>query len=790
MITIPFNLFDLNNTSYKEHQNFAQKLDENISKSLIKDKSNENLAYKSLKQINGDEIRTSVLNWFSKISQEEKITICTIRSKWLIEAFYQMYLLFQRNNKISFDPSEEMFIFIKKNNEDGKANQNSLNSFNLLNLIEVSSNDESKFSKNKVKRETNSKEGYSIDIDSPFIYFKESKNENNEKCLDKIKLEEEFLKHIKIISLNEDELDTLTISLELLSNVELFKKYFKFFTNDNYFRDWIFPFENKKEIKNFYLPFWMTKCNLSFCQIIIGFLEQQILLNYEYFYYNNKIYEISNNDKVINLHKKIDDFQDELINKFKNIYNKNEIKKEKNNIKKNENYNNNKTNSIYQINKIEKNDIIINKNNNNSNLIYNDNQNKEDYNEKLERIISNTSMSTLNDSISQYEEEEEDSLFINSDINNSSVNINIKFSEKFSNKDNIIYNLNDYYNDADYYNFINMVFTYYDQGIFQYWTIVNNNLMIFNKFKEKYQNEIQCFIKDNLKDKYDIDFGHYGSYNTGLQIEGSDMDIFILYKSKGDNNNILTFRDELYDLFKKNKSKYGPFKLPDDVIPPLVILNIDINDEIRKIPINNDFNYINYQETEKLKVDLTFNNNEEFLHIYEKNVIYVKNAINEYPQIKPVILILKRYFKNINMNKVFRGGISSFSIFLLTLNAIKSYLKDNGNRKIGISQLLFYVLKKFSTFDFSHYGIGSDNYDYKLIVENSDESLYILDPITGKNIADGPCKGDKLRKAFTHAYNILTKEFNYFLYLGYLPRYRIPISSINSLFHSRINFFE
>ena len=763
MITIPFNLFDLNNTSYKEHQNFAQKLDENISKSLIKDKSNENLAYKSLKQINGDEIRTSVLNWFSKISQEEKITICTIRSKWLIEAFYQMYLLFQRNNKISFDPSEEMFIFFKKNNEDGKANQNSLNPFNLLNLNGVSSNDESKFSKNKVKRETNSKEGYSIDIDSPFIYFKESKNENNEKYLDKIKLEEEFLKHIKIISLNEDELDTLTISLELLSNVELFKKYFKFFTNDNYFKDWIFPFENKNGIKNFYLPFWMTKFNLSFCQIIIGFLEQQILLNYEYFYFNNKIYKISNNDKIINSHKKIDDFQDELINKFNNIYNKNNIEKEKNYI-------------------------IINKNNNNINLIYNDNQNKEDYNEKLERIMSNTSMSTLNDSISQYEEE--DSLFINSEINNSSVNIKNKFSEKFSNKDHIIYNLNDYYNDADYYNLINMIFAYYDQGIIQYWTFVNNNLTIFNKFKEKYQNEIQCFIKENLKDKYDIDFGHYGSYKTGLQIEGSDMDIFILYKSKEDNDNILTFRDELYGLFQKNKSKYGPFKLPDDVIPPLVILNIDIYDEIRKIPINNDFNYIKYQETKTIKVDLTFNNNEEFLHIYEKNVKYVKNAINEYPQIKPVILILKRYFKNINMNKVFSGGISSFSIFLLTLNAIKSYLKDNGNRKVGISQLLFYVLKKFSTFDFGHYGIGSDNYDYKLNIENSDESLYILDPITGKNIADGPCKGDKLRKAFEHAYNILIYEFNSFFNLGYLPYNSIPIRSINSLFHSRINFFE
>ena len=397
-------------------------------------------------------------------------------------------------------------------------------------------------------------------------------------------------------------------------------------------------------------------------------------------------------------------------------------------------------------------------------------------------------MSTLNDSISNFEEEE-DSISINSDKTNSNIHIYKKFPSNFSNNDNFFYNINDYNKNSNYYNFMDMIFTYYEKGINEYCTTVNNNLQIFNKIKEKYQNEIECFIKDNLKDKYDISFGHYGSYYTSLQIEGSDMDIFILYKSKEDNNNILLFRNELYYLIRKNKPLYGAFKLPDDVIPPLVILNIDIYDEIIETNVN-EFNYINFKEKEKLKIDLTFNNNEEYLIINEKNVNYVKNAINEYPEIKPVILIIKRYFKNINMNKVFRGGISSYSIFLLTLNAIKSYLKVNPNSKIGKSQLLFYVLKKFSSFDFCHYGIGSDNYDYTLNEDNLEENLYILDPLTGKNIAYGKCKGDKLRKVFYNAYNILIKEINYFFNLGYVPYNGNPICSLNSLFHSRINFFQ
>ena len=88
------------------------------------------------------------------------------------------------------------------------------------------------------------------------------------------------------------------------------------------------------------------------------------------------------------------------------------------------------------------------------------------------------------------------------------------------------------------------------------------------------------------------------------------------------------------------------------------------------------------------------------LKYYKKVVEFVKNAVNSYPQIKPVILFIKRYIKNIRMNKVFKGGISSYSIFLIVLNAVKSLELYTKKTEIGISQLLFYVLHKFSVFDF------------------------------------------------------------------------------------------
>ena len=99
-------------------------------------------------------------------------------------------------------------------------------------------------------------------------------------------------------------------------------------------------------------------------------------------------------------------------------------------------------------------------------------------------------MSTLNDSISNFEEEEEDSIFINSDKTNSNIHTYKKFSSNFSNDDKFFYSINDSNKNSNYFNFMDMIFTYYEQGINEYCAIVNNNLEIFNKIKEKYQNEI------------------------------------------------------------------------------------------------------------------------------------------------------------------------------------------------------------------------------------------------------------------------------------------------------------
>ena len=870
MITTPFKFLNyqklslLSDTSKQEHQKFAKNLKKEILKSLPKEKSNTYSESYTLKiENNGEEIQYQVLNWFSKLTQEDKIKVCTIQNKWLINILCQMYLLFIKDNKIAFEPSNEMICFFKSKLEktENYAASNSLNSLNLLNYNNFSSNDEINYSNEKEGKEdsnaVNEIEGEEDFYKTYFIYTKTKKVIEDSD----INMEEDFLKYIKLLSLEKDEFDTITIGLELLSDVEQFKRYFKFFTNDNYFKDWIYPF-NKNGIENFYLPNWMSKTNLTFCQIIIGFLEQQILLNYEYFYYTNKIYEVSYNQKIINIYKEIENIEKYLndnfnFNYFDDIFSKTIIQNEIDKIKNNKKYLelNTKLRNIY--NKVyfdkfkypmfdrnilydsklnlkifqELQDSIKNIKDENSKIkklidnltflsfnkiinnrqyiylsykkylfeyIYDESTNEikeEDKNEKLQRIISKTSMSTYKSSNNLEEQISfslDNSFSINGDI---SENNNQSYNNNCSNNNNSFINIQNNTNMNNnncnnYNNDMNKIFslyyyTYYDKGIMKYYSDTINNLTILNFFKSKYLNIVENIIKEKLKDKFDITFGHYGSYFTGLSIEGSDVDICIDFKPKKNN---LNFYNELYNLLIKQKPLL--YSITPNLCNGFTIikLEIDITNEIRNNPLSYYF-YLNYDEFTKIKIDISFSeNDEEYFQNCLKTLKYVNESINKYKQIKPVILILKRYFKIINMNKVFYGGISSYSLFLITLNAIKSYEKDFPNTKLGISQLLILVLKKFSYFNFQNYGIGIDNLDYKLEYENEQENLFILNPINGKNVAKGRCKGNKLKNAFFNVYRLIYNEsnnFRLFFNSGFNPFSGNPIYS---LFNSSKNW--
>jgi hypothetical protein len=338
--------------------------------------------------------------------------------------------------------------------------------------------------------------------------------------------------------------------------------------------------------------------------------------------------------------------------------------------------------------------------------------------------------------------------------NNNCNNNNPQFSTNF---DKFLYNnFNDWFNN------------FYDDGIATYCNIIQNNVSILNNLKDKYfKIIIDDIIKKNFKDKYDLKFKFYGSSCTGLSIEGSDSDCCIFFKHlKQDKKNYSNFKKELYYLLENQQKRED---ISYELIPifrtkkPRIIVKIDIRKDLEKCPLNNIYHYLSYDDMSYIQIDFTFTKDEEYLLDLDKNIQYVKQKLEEFPQIRPVFLVLKRYFKNFGMNEVFIGGISSYSLFLLVLNCIYIYQKENPNLKITNSQLLIQVFEKFTYFKFDQYGIGRNNNEFFLNYYNEAEILYILDPLTGKNIASvGKCTGKEVRFTFCIGYEQLYDQRGYY----------------------------
>ena len=228
-----------------------------------------------------------IFNWFSNLSLNERIQICTIHNKWLSNLIKQLLILYECDNNCCLNPLRDFRIFFDENdyyyfNNDG--NYYNLNHGNDMNFF-------SYFLRN-------------------YIQFNVKNDEN--------KYNEIFLNNLKFFSYEEPN-DTITISKYFLKEVKEFKKLFDFYTENNFLKSQIDFISNKNDkIHIFKFPKWLRiKKHFSIFEIIIGYIEQNIILNYEYYHYTNKIYEnkvIEKMNEIEELNKKLENF---LIQEFK-----------------------------------------------------------------------------------------------------------------------------------------------------------------------------------------------------------------------------------------------------------------------------------------------------------------------------------------------------------------------------------------------------------------------------------------------------------------------------------------
>ena len=298
-----------------------------------------------------------------------------------------------------------------------------------------------------------------------------------------------------------------------------------------------------------------------------------------------------------------------------------------------------------------------------------------------------------------------------------------------------------------------------------YEDFTTKNVLILDKIRSKYFTNVEKIIKSGLNKKYEIKFGHYGSFFTNLSIEGSDVDILVYYKPLLPN---LDFLEDIINLLDEHKEEFESINPRLSASVPVIVLQINISKEIDN-EILKFLPYFENKDISHINIDLTFTSNEKEFKRPEQIVNYINTKLKEYEEIRPLLLLIKRYFRVMKMNKSFTGGLSSFSLFLLILAFLK-----NQEKEMNLGKYLYYIMEKYSFFEFKNFGIDVEGKETYFPLNNNDfnsselnnqkidnigniyennrvEEIKIIDPLTKFNVAKSSFKLYEIKNTFNKA---------------------------------------
>jgi DNA polymerase sigma len=217
---------------------------------------------------------------------------------------------------------------------------------------------------------------------------------------------------------------------------------------------------------------------------------------------------------------------------------------------------------------------------------------------------------------------------------------------------------------------------------------LEKDIQEFSELQEKFVNEVKTtyevlisIIKDCIestlkKSKVEI----FGSLATGLFLPYSDIDLVI------------------------TNDKYKPASsLLEKIIKPLESLGI-VNHTERIY--NAKFPLIKVQVFEGnilIKIDITVS---EDKHKGKDCVSLVNSFTSKYPEIKPIFLILKQLMHVCGFSEPFKGGMSSYALFLMVISFYQKKFKSKPNSQ---KSEIFLGFLEFYTEQY--------NYSSKIVVE-------------------------------------------------------------------------
>jgi len=301
---------------------------------------------------------------------------------------------------------------------------------------------------------------------------------------------------------------------------------------------------------------------------------------------------------------------------------------------------------------------------------------------------------------------------------------------------------------------------------------LNEDIIIYNKtlisildsllsLKEFIIERIKSQIKDCLySDTFSYKIDIYGSFKSHLDIVCSDIDMVFIPKktNKVDISNLI---QRLSNHLLSTKEYYKVTPIYTASIPLIKLMVNYENYLANNKPLLNNYSkliksdlYKNYpydkeSEISYINIDISFpvsshnkkNKNAPFLQIE-----YIKNSLEKYPDADIVIRILKRALKLTDMNNSYKGGLSSYTLFLMVISFLKNNNKSNNtnnnkHKKNSYGHAFHDTVKFFSKFDFYSNMIDIENKNGEIFLQRNQiyntpeyENIpIILDPVTGQN---------------------------------------------------------
>ncbi|XP_053182746.1 terminal nucleotidyltransferase 4A-like [Scomber japonicus] len=229
----------------------------------------------------------------------------------------------------------------------------------------------------------------------------------------------------------------------------------------------------------------------------------------------------------------------------------------------------------------------------------------------------------------------------------------------------------------------------------------------------------------------------FGSFSTGLYLPTSDIDLVVF--GKWDHPPL----QELEQALKRhNVSGPYPIKVLDKATVPIIKLTD--------------------HETE-VKVDISFN-----VETAVKAAQFIKSYLKKYTVLPPLIFVLKQFLLQRDLNEVFTGGISSYSLILMAISFLQLHPRiDTRRANINLGILLIEFFELYGRdFNYMKTGIMVKNGGAYLSKEemlkamgngNRPSMLCIEDPIQpGNDVGRGSYGILQVKQVFDFAYMVLS----------------------------------